>query len=452
MNVALLLTWFPIVLAVGVAGRLLERERGFAFGVLCSLFWIVVVGATAPEFAWSSGWSITAVVGGVGAIISIGGWSAQHASRQQSLRKSSAPQPNRGPNEPDLELTQQLAAVAGLMRRFEGWVDEHRQSSDPWADFGEFLRAALADSIGAKHVRPFRLVADGTELEPLRRLDVLSPARRIAAHDGVFDTVIRQGAAHVNGDLSGAAHAPDDRTVDGERTAWCFPVQCGDQMLGAVAVGIMDRAVVSSKELRNTYEQLVSQFWRRFDQILEKERLGTIDPITSVLTREAFLRLGNQALRESHALEEPVAVVSISVTGLRKLTDEGRWEVADDVMRCVGEVLCRKVRMDDVLGRLDGSRFVWVLRRVDQGLAELVVRQLAKKIDDAVRRHNAAGQTVHVHCGGCVSAERGIQLRKLLVSALDAAQTARRSNKLVQFANPCLTPDGVPASREKGSA
>ncbi len=42
MNLTLLLPWFPIILAVGVGGRLLDRARGAGLGLLSTLFWILL--------------------------------------------------------------------------------------------------------------------------------------------------------------------------------------------------------------------------------------------------------------------------------------------------------------------------------------------------------------------------------------------------------------------------
>ncbi len=40
MNMTLILPWFPIVLAVGVGSRLLDRARGTGFGVLGTVLWL----------------------------------------------------------------------------------------------------------------------------------------------------------------------------------------------------------------------------------------------------------------------------------------------------------------------------------------------------------------------------------------------------------------------------
>ncbi|MFQ5473019.1 MAG: hypothetical protein ACE5FA_09070, partial [Dehalococcoidia bacterium] len=73
MKLALLLPWFPIVLAAGVAGRLLGRGRGFAFGLLCALFWVVLVQATTGVIVWHDAWAVTALLTGGVAICLLGG-------------------------------------------------------------------------------------------------------------------------------------------------------------------------------------------------------------------------------------------------------------------------------------------------------------------------------------------------------------------------------------------
>lgn len=56
VTLTLILPWFPIILGVGVAGRLLGRARGFALGLLCALFWIVLVQASMGPTIWMDFW------------------------------------------------------------------------------------------------------------------------------------------------------------------------------------------------------------------------------------------------------------------------------------------------------------------------------------------------------------------------------------------------------------
>ena len=80
MVLNLLLPWFPIVLAVGVGGRLLGRNRGFALGLLCALFWIVLLQASAGISVWYDIWSAATILAGIVAIVAIGGWAGETAT------------------------------------------------------------------------------------------------------------------------------------------------------------------------------------------------------------------------------------------------------------------------------------------------------------------------------------------------------------------------------------
>src|SRR3990172_1571343 len=80
MTLTLLLPWFPILLGVGVAGRLVGRGRGFALGMVCALFWVVLVQASAGTGMWSQPWIVVTILMGAAAIFLMGGWAGQMPS------------------------------------------------------------------------------------------------------------------------------------------------------------------------------------------------------------------------------------------------------------------------------------------------------------------------------------------------------------------------------------
>ena len=79
MNLTLLLPWFPIILAVGVAGRLLGKTRGIGIGIACALFWIVLAQAGSNHAVWTDPWIVVSLITGSLAIIAMGAWSADVA-------------------------------------------------------------------------------------------------------------------------------------------------------------------------------------------------------------------------------------------------------------------------------------------------------------------------------------------------------------------------------------
>ncbi len=128
MSLTMLLPWFPIVLAVGVAGRLLGRARGFGFGLLCAVFWVVLVLAIRGMSLWSSPWTVAAVVAGSLAMIAMGGWSGDimlTPAPRRHVVGSAVPQAS--------EAVAQTLATA--MDCFDDWLATHRTDGDPWPAF-----------------------------------------------------------------------------------------------------------------------------------------------------------------------------------------------------------------------------------------------------------------------------------------------------------------------------
>ena len=123
-----------------------------------------------------------------------------------------------------------------------------------------------------------------------------------------------------------------------------------------------------------------------------------------------------------------MVVAAIALEGLREVSDSGRWEVADEVVREVSNVLRRKMRMDDRVGRFDGSRFLLLLRRVDSELASLIVAQFMSRLTGVCRNHGRWHGVVEVRCGVAGSGTERPDLRTLVFRALAQCRRARLEN------------------------
>lgn len=433
MSLSLLLLWFPIMLAVAAAGRLLGRSRGLTLGFLCALFWIALVQATAGAAVWGDFRAVGAVLAGAAAVTLVGGWSGQvsHAGSGASggaYETVSSHSPRRDSLERSF-----LSSIGKALGRFDGWLENTSCSRDPWADFGEYLRTALFETLGARHVHPFRLVSDGAQLEPLHGAGVMGTKTRVASGEGLMGRVLATGVSYVAG-----VDAPENSYAELVEPGlnppgWCFAVTRGKERLGVITVGRIDVSPAANPEAAYALERLVGQVWSVFVDKLNARSANITDSTSMLATRDAFMRDANIALRESYALGEPVAIAVLATQGLRRLTDAGRWEIADDVLHTIGGVMRRRVRLDDCLGRIDEARVVWLLRRVDGNLAKLVVGQLVSHVGEAVQSCHAAAEEVRVDCGVACSASDEVPLRALLVRALEATRRARSENRVVFF-------------------
>jgi len=430
MTLALMLPWFPIVLGVGVGGRLLGRRRGFALGFLCAMFWIVLVQASIGSRLWVQSWTVAAVLLGALAIFLMGGWAGElpiaQTSGERGRREENAPSPLK----PDASWLAPLDDVATVVDRFDDWLDEHRNDADPCPDFGEFVRSALYQLCKATHVKLYRLLSEGEELLPVREQDPLAELTRVSARHGLLGHVVTTGRSYVAGDPRQGGLIDELAARSDDRRAWVFAVSRGMERLGAVVVGHLDVVPADHKPLLRAAEQMVALFWCALAEALRCRQVGADDPESGLLNRSAFLQVAQQSVRESYALGEPIAVAVIAIEGLRELNDSGRWELADELIRETAGTLRRKVRMDDRLGRFDGSRVVWLLRRVDSELAGLIVKQVMSRLTTLCADQVRWKAHIAMRCGLAGSGCERPDLRTLVCRAL--AQTHRaRVEKLI---------------------
>ncbi len=436
MSLSLFLPWFPIVLAVGVGGRLLGGRRGLALGVICAFFWIVLVQASAGTRFWLDGWGVASVLAGAFTIAAMGAWAGDHSLVEIDSAAGYSPIAMQD------TAAQQLSLIGSTFDRFDGWLEEHRNDTDPWAAFGEFIRATLHHCCQATHVQPYRVSCDGSELVALRAANAMDAGSPISARDGLVGHVVSTGRAYVSGDPAQGKLVQVLANGLNEPTEWCFAISRGTQRLGVVVVGRLNQGSVQMIPLMAVLQQMMSQFWRTLEDALRSRTAEQIEPVSGVLTLRAFLETADRLVEESNHAGEPVAAVVISLEGLRSLSDTGRWETADELIREISIQLRRKTRVEDRLGRLDGSRFILLLRRVDSALASLIVRQIVARLSVICGDVARWRSPIHVRCGLAGSSAEKPESRALIARAMEEAQRARVEHLAIAGdVAPALTPE-----------
>jgi GGDEF domain-containing protein len=417
MNQALLLPWFPILLGVGVGGRLLGQARGFGLGVLAALFWIVLVQAQAGTGIWRDPWQVGALACGGMVLVMMGGWSGQSQSKAGEARSCEGGQATQAPQDP----ADGWRLITAATEQFDDWLARHENDRNPWPEFGEFVRGVLYECCQATHVKCFRFSEATQELKCLDESDDFVQSVNDSMDHGVVGRVFASGKSFV---------ADSDRQPPAELAgakdpgaSWCFPIERGTARIGVVSVGQLGPNR-PSRAFITAVERLIGVFWLYLTEVNINRVAGDEDPVSGLLNRPTFLRAADAALRESYEQGEPVALAVVGVQGLRQLNDSGRWEVADELVHEIGLAMQGKARMDDRIGRFDGSRFIWLLRRVDSELAALILKHVITRLEQ-VCSDRRWGVPAAVYCGLTGSRTGKPDLRRLVSTALQQSQRAR---------------------------
>jgi len=425
----LLLPWFPIILGVGVGGRLLGRGRGIGLGVICAVFWLLLVLASAPNAVWGHVLTMAALVAGASSIVAMGAWAGDMVlaadshglARRRGSAAGSGPPADRGQGE-------FVNRLQDAMQQYQEWFHEHRLDADPWIAFDELIRTTLRQTCGANRVRPYRALVETGELIPLRSHDAPHDVPHLSARTGIVGHVVTSGCPYVTGD---AMHGDlIDQLADDTRHApvWCFAIRDGSHRFGVVVVNELDGLSHYPRPSLRVMEKVVNLWWLTLrEACIAREALAG-DPVSGLHSREAFLQAADQSLADSYARGEPVALAVIAVERLRELNDGGRWETADVLVAEISAVLRRKVRSDDAVGRFDGSRFLVLLRRVDSELASLIVGQILSQMETVCRDESRWGCYMQLRCGLAGSGAKQPDARSLLSQALVHSKRAREEN------------------------
>jgi diguanylate cyclase len=97
----------------------------------------------------------------------------------------------------------------------------------------------------------------------------------------------------------------------------------------------------------------------------ELERLATIDGLTGVLNRRAWLERANQEIGVSVRYHHPLAVLMIDLDHFKQINDTRGHDSGDHALRFVGAALQAALRPGDLVGRYGGEEFCVLMNHAD---------------------------------------------------------------------------------------
>jgi len=207
-----------------------------------------------------------------------------------------------------------------------------------------------------------------------------------------------------------------------------------------LAVGELPGELLRDPAILQSVGHLLELYWCHVHQAVMLETAQRIDQASGVLNRADLTSLANKVLDDSINDGEPIVVLAISVEGLRRLDDEGRWEDRDWLIRQIGLAMRVKLRSDDLVGRFSDDRFVGVLRRLDIALGNLIAEKLLAAVRTAVHEQPAMAKMVQLRCA--LAEVHGETLEAVLAQILEALQQARQEKKDIVVVAPQAVPAG----------
>ena len=110
------------------------------------------------------------------------------------------------------------------------------------------------------------------------------------------------------------------------------------------------------------------------------EDMATIDSLTGMASRQAFLQRANSEFNRAHRYNRPLSVIMIDLDHFKSINDKYGHAAGDNVLSQIGKKCHSRLRDSDFLGRIGGEEFVLLLPDTTQASAVLVAERMREEM------------------------------------------------------------------------
>ncbi len=159
------------------------------------------------------------------------------------------------------------------------------------------------------------------------------------------------------------------------------------------------------------------------------DELAQKDELTGLKNRRAFFEQGHRIFQQAKRFHHPVSLIMMDIDHFKSINDRYGHSIGDKVLRAVAEPLQRLVREIDIVARMGGEEFAFVLPETGLEDAANLAERLRSEIEDLVVTNNANEMKITASFGvvNCKGGEKNIEA--LLTAADDALYVAKRKGR-----------------------
>jgi diguanylate cyclase (GGDEF)-like protein len=157
----------------------------------------------------------------------------------------------------------------------------------------------------------------------------------------------------------------------------------------------------------------------------DARRLATVDALTGLLNRRAFLDLIERERARSDRHAYPLSVLLLDVDHFKRVNDTRGHAAGDAVLQGVARVLEKVARRSDVVARWGGEEFVVALPQTSEAGARIAAERARRALAEAIHPV-PGGEPLRVTASiGVASADAPWKVDLLVASADEAMYAAK---------------------------
>ena len=157
------------------------------------------------------------------------------------------------------------------------------------------------------------------------------------------------------------------------------------------------------------------------------KELAETDPLTGLANRRRVMARLDRMVLGSRTAGTPLSLIAFDVDHFKRVNDSYGHPAGDEVLRKIAGIASRQARDGDVLGRIGGEEFVWILPGSNSDMAQMV----ANRLRQAIAVQSATGRvppvTISLGLATVTGGDTGLSLFARADDALYQAKNAGRN-------------------------
>lgn len=199
--------------------------------------------------------------------------------------------------------------------------------------------------------------------------------------------------------------------------------QCRDQAISWVDGRIVRMEIATDITQRKLAEEELKAAKDRAEELASKDELTGLD------NRRAFFEQGYRIFKQAVRFKHPVSVIMMDIDHFKNVNDNYGHSVGDKVLQAVAESLQSMVREIDIVARIGGEEFAFILPETAIDEAVNMAERLRLKIAEAIVLHEEKEIRITASFGVSSKPVENETLETLLTRADDALFMAKKKGR-----------------------
>jgi diguanylate cyclase (GGDEF)-like protein len=213
----------------------------------------------------------------------------------------------------------------------------------------------------------------------------------------------------------------------GLRSGIAAPLATGGRVWGALTAGSTEPGAFAPADERRlaAFAELAAIAVANAEARAELARLAETDPLTGLANRRAFTKRLNGEVERARRHGHLLTLVILDLDDFKGINDTHGHQVGDHVLAEVGHQLCATSRAGELIARIGGEEFAWILPQVDAAGAMAPVERARARIA-GIRVDGVSGITCSAGVCDLTAARDVDELQRRADRALYSAKRAGR--------------------------